>query len=86
MAAFTDYTSNFLIDWVVGRTTPAAVSTRYLTASDTSLSGGTEQMTAMTGSGDKATTYAVASVTLAQLAGRVKQLQDALSAHGLIGA
>jgi hypothetical protein len=53
MTAFTDYTSNFLIDWVVGRTTPAAVSTRYLTASDTSLPGGTEQMTAMTGSSNR---------------------------------
>jgi hypothetical protein len=53
MAAFTDYTSNYLLDWVVGKTTPAAVSTRYLTASDTSLPGGTEQMTAMTGSANR---------------------------------
>lgn len=41
--------------------------------------------TAMTGSADKATTYAVGSVTTAQLAGRVKALQDALTTHGLIG-
>jgi|WetSurMetagenome_2_1015567.scaffolds.fasta_scaffold145844_4 hypothetical protein len=53
MAAFTDYTSNYLLDWVVGKTTPAAVSTRYLTASDTILPGGTEQMTAMTGSANR---------------------------------
>lgn len=42
--------------------------------------------TAMTGSGDESTAYAVGSVTLAQLAGRVKALQDALTTHGLIGA
>lgn len=41
---------------------------------------------AMTGAGDKATVYAVGSVTLAQLAGRVKQLQDDLTTHGMIGA
>lgn len=41
--------------------------------------------TAMTGSGNKATAYDTATVTLAQLAGRVKQLQDDLTTHGLIG-
>jgi len=42
--------------------------------------------TAMTGSPDKATAYATGSVTLAQLAGRVAQLQADLTTHGLIGA
>jgi hypothetical protein len=42
--------------------------------------------TAMTGAGDKATAYDTAAVTLAQLAGRVKQLQDDLTTHGMIGA
>lgn len=42
--------------------------------------------TAMTGSADKATSYATGSVTLAQLAGRVMQLQADLTTHGLIGA
>lgn len=41
---------------------------------------------AMTGAGDIATVYAVATVTLAQLAGRVKSIQDALTTHGLLGA
>lgn len=41
---------------------------------------------AMTGSADKATVYDTASVTLAQLAGRVMNLQIALTTHGLIGA
>lgn len=41
--------------------------------------------TAMTGSPDKATAYATSSVTLAQLAGRVAQLQADLTSHGLIG-
>ena len=40
---------------------------------------------AMTGAADKATVYAVGTVTLAQLAGRVKSLQDALTTHGLLG-
>lgn len=53
MAAFTDFSSNYMLDWIVGRTTPAAVSTRYLTASNTILPGGTEQMSAMTGSTDR---------------------------------
>ena len=42
--------------------------------------------TAMTGSPDKATAYATSTVTLAQLAGRVAQLQADLTTHGLIGA
>jgi hypothetical protein len=42
--------------------------------------------TAMTGSADKSTTYAVGSVTLLQLAGRVKALQDAMTLQGQIGA
>ncbi|MVA47296.1 hypothetical protein GOZ83_19765 [Agrobacterium vitis] len=41
--------------------------------------------TAMTGTGDKATSYAVSTVTLAQLAGRVAQLQAALTSQGIIG-
>lgn len=53
MAAFTDFSSNYMLDWIVGKTTPAAVSTRYLTASNTILPGGTEQMTAMTGSANR---------------------------------
>lgn len=42
--------------------------------------------TAMTGAPDKVTVYATGTVTLPQLAGRVKYLQDVLTAHGLIGA
>jgi hypothetical protein len=42
--------------------------------------------TAMTGTPDKATAYATSTVTLAQLAGRVAQLQADLTTHGLIGA
>jgi hypothetical protein len=40
---------------------------------------------AMTGTPNRATVYDTASVTLAQLAGRVKALQDDLMIHGLIG-
>jgi hypothetical protein len=41
---------------------------------------------AMTGTPNKATAYATSTVTLAQLAGRMMQLQADLTAHGLIGA
>lgn len=42
--------------------------------------------TAMTGSTDKATSYATSTVTLAQLAGRVMAIQAALTTHGILGA
>lgn len=42
--------------------------------------------TAMTGTGDKASSFDTSTVTLADLAERVKALQDALTTHGLIGA
>lgn len=41
---------------------------------------------AMTGTANEATVYDTATVTLAQLAGRVMALQAALTTHGLIGA
>lgn len=41
---------------------------------------------AMTGTGNKATVYDTSSITLVQLATRVKQLQDDLTTHGLIGS
>jgi hypothetical protein len=40
----------------------------------------------MTGTTNKATSYDTATVTTAQLAGRVMALQAALTTHGLIGA
>ena len=42
--------------------------------------------TAMTGTSNESTVYDTATVTLAQLAGRVMALQAALTTHGLIGA
>ena len=41
--------------------------------------------TAMTGTPDKATAYATSTVTLAQLAGRVMQMQATMTAYGLVG-
>lgn len=40
---------------------------------------------AMTGTGNKGTTYDTGTITLAQLAGRVKSIQAALTTHGLLG-
>jgi hypothetical protein len=41
---------------------------------------------AMTGTANRATAYDTSTVTLVQLAERVKALQDDLTTHGLIGA
>lgn len=57
----------------------AVSGTKVVGARDTGWS-------AMTGSTNKATVYDTATVTLAQLAGRVMALQAALTTHGLIGA
>ena len=40
---------------------------------------------AMTGTANKATVYDTSSITLVQLATRVKSIQDSLTSHGLIG-
>lgn len=42
--------------------------------------------TAMTGTANKATAYATGTITLIQLAERVKALQDMLATHGITGA
>lgn len=42
--------------------------------------------TAMTGTADRATAYATSTITLVQLAERVKAIQDDLTTHGAIGA
>ena len=72
MAAFTDFTSDYLIDWIVGRTTPVAVSTRYLTCSNTILPGGTEQLLAMNGTANRialtTATYFTAAAALHAIA------------------
>lgn len=41
---------------------------------------------AMTGTANKATVYDTSTITLVQLATRVKSIQDSLTTHGLIGA
>ena len=41
---------------------------------------------AMTGTADRATSYATSTITLEQLAERVKAIQDDLTTHGMIGA
>jgi len=57
----------------------AVSGTKVVGARDTGWS-------AMTGTANEATVYDTATVTLAQLAGRVMALQAALTTHGLIGA
>jgi hypothetical protein len=49
MVAFSATASDYMLDWLVGRTTPPAVGTRYLDA----LNAGASQMTAMTGSANR---------------------------------
>jgi hypothetical protein len=51
MGAFTDYSNDFYLDWLVGKTTPAAAASRYITATNTA--GGAEQMNNMNGSANR---------------------------------
>lgn len=58
-----------------------------LTVSSTQVVGARNTgWTAMTGTTDKSAALATSTVTLAQLAARVKTLQDTLTTHGLVGA
>lgn len=63
----------------------ANVTTAYKVAGTQVVGARNTGWTAMTGSPDKATAYDTSTVTLAQLAGRVAELQAILTAHGLIG-
>ena len=67
------YASNYLVGDVYRN------GTKLLGARDTGW-------TAMTGTANEATSYATGTVTLVQLAERVKALQGALTTHGIIGA
>ena len=62
-----------------------AVTTAYNVGSTQVVAARITGYTAMTGTPDKATAFATSSVTLAQLAGRVMQLQADFTTHGLIG-
>lgn len=76
MGAFTDYSANYMLDWLVGKTTPSAVSTRYLTASNGSLPGGTEQMSAMTGSANRIALTAATYWTVAASSSSIASQSD----------
>ncbi|MVA44700.1 hypothetical protein GOZ83_06335 [Agrobacterium vitis] len=61
-------------------------STGELCIGDTKVLGARDTgWVAMTGGGNKTTSYDVSSVTLVQLAGRVAQLQSVLTSQGIIG-
>ena len=70
-------------NWSLAGTVAAA--TAYKVGADQVVGARDTGWTAMTGTPDKATPYATSTVTLAQLAGRVAELQAILTAHGLIG-
>ncbi len=54
MSAFTNSTIHALLDWVTGKTTPAAVATRYITVfNGDPSSGGTEVLNAISGSSNR---------------------------------
>lgn len=63
-----------------------AVSGAYKVGANQVIGARVTGYAAMTGTPDKASTFATSSVTLAQLAGRVMQMQADLTTHGLIGA
>jgi hypothetical protein len=65
----------------------ARIKTRYRIAGIQVVSSRkTGYTNAMTGTADRATSYATGSITLVQLAERVKAIEDDLISHGLIGA
>lgn len=54
MAAFVAATSNTMLDWLTGKTTPAAVATRYITTyNGDPQAGGTENINTITGSANR---------------------------------
>lgn len=53
MGDLTSLNDDYVLDWVVGKTTPPAAATRYLTVSDASLPGGTEQLLLMNGTANR---------------------------------
>lgn len=62
------------------------VGTSFIVGSNQVVGGRDTGWSAMTGTTNKATVYDTATVTLAQLAGRVMAIQAALTTHGLLGA
>jgi hypothetical protein len=54
MSEFTASTINTMLDWLTGKTTPAAVATRYITVFDGDPQGaGTEVINTITGSANR---------------------------------
>lgn len=54
MADFVASTINAMLDWLIGETTPAAVATRYITTfNGNPQSGGTENISTLTGSANR---------------------------------
>lgn len=72
MAAFSNIAADYMLDWIVGKTTPAAVATRYLDA----LNSGTSQMTAMTGSANRIAIAAATYFTSAAAASAIASTAD----------
>lgn len=70
------------VGFAIGSSGTAGVRINGITVISSQSTG----WTAMTGTADKATAYDTASVTLAQLAGRVMSMQAAMTTHGLLGA
>lgn len=86
MGAFTALANNYMLDWIVGKTTPAAVATRYLTASNGSLPGGTEQMNAMTGSTNRIALTAATYFTVAAASSSIASQADIVFTSSSSGA
>ena len=54
MGAFTNTTSDYMLDWLVGKATPPAVSTRYITTFNGDPAGaGSENINTLTGSANR---------------------------------
>lgn len=77
-----------LVDLLVGGSSKAAwdVDGKFYVQGTKVVETRKTGYTAMTGTADRGTAYATSTITLQQLAERVKALQDDLTTHGLIGA
>jgi hypothetical protein len=84
MADFTAAVRNSMIDWLTGKTTPAAVATRYITTyNGDPQGGGTENINTITGSANR---QAITATMNAASAGAAASASDITFTASAVGA
>lgn len=83
MADFTAATRNAQVDWLTGKTTPAAVATRYVTTFNGDPQGaGTENIAAITGSANRQPITATMAAAAAGSSANASDIEFTSSAAG----